>query len=138
MLYEVLQNSNIVLSYSIIYDRTTKILKMGLTHLCHNIMHSSKLLNALVSSVEKMMSLPSIRINSYKELIKHKNRELSGFYEIIIPPDLQERARKHLQKNKGELQLHEILKIPDWRGILFLRHIVNSLSALDSPSIYHR
>lgn len=47
---------------------------MGLTHMCHKIMHSGKLLNALVRSVEKLMSLPFIRINSFKELIKHRKQ----------------------------------------------------------------
>lgn len=52
---------------------------MGLTHTCHDIMHSSKLPNALVRSVEKLMSLPSTRINSYKELIKHTKQGIRRF-----------------------------------------------------------
>lgn len=57
---------------------------------------------------------------------------------LILKGELENTSKKKKKKKSiGNLQLHEILKVLDWRGILVLRHIVIFLSALDSPSIYH-
>lgn len=56
---------------------------------------------------------------------------------LILKGELENTSKKKKKKSIGNLQLHEILKVLDWRGILVLRHIVIFLSALDSPSIYH-
>jgi len=53
---------------------------------------------------------------------------------LILKEELENTTKKTII---GKLQLKKIIKIPDWRAILFLRHIVIFFYALDSPSIYH-